>query len=467
MAHVRKRTRINSKGRPYTRWTAVFSDPHDPDRIRTKTFAREGDALRFLDDLKADVREGRYVDPEAGAVTLAAYARGWLERETGTLAASTRHRYRSLVERHIVPGLGSREIASLEVPDLRTFVAGLSESGLAPKTVRHAYTLLMEILRSAADDKLIASAPTPPRSARRRFLPRVPRREQRILAPEELRALADAMPDQYRVVPLILGYSGLRWSELVSLRVENLRLLERRIDINGGLVEVNGRLQPSPGKTAGSAASIRIPAALAESIAEHLAMFPPDRSGFVVRAPRGGPLRYSSFYSRVWIPALKEVGLGEWVEVLTPLGRPSGDKRFVPAISPHGLRHTAVSLAIAAGANVKQIQELARHATATMTLDRYAHLLPTAHDEVAERLDAVFRRAATGPRPDQGRGRRPPLFLEIRGFFKPDGRKKLAPGGDSKPSYRRQLGKWAACRRSVVLGQRGRRAHDGRPVERR
>jgi integrase len=45
-----------------------------------------------------------------------------------------------------------------------------------------------------------------------------------------------------------------------------------------------------------------------------------------------------------------------------------------PKISPHDLRHTAASLAISAGANVKAVQRMLGHASASMTLDTYADL---------------------------------------------------------------------------------------------
>ncbi|RKS06813.1 phage integrase family protein [Nocardiopsis sp. Huas11] len=50
---------------------------------------------------------------------------------------------------------------------------------------------------------------------------------------------------------------------------------------------------------------------------------------------------------------------------------------------------TAASLAIAAGADVKVVQAMLGHATATMTLDRYGHLFPDRLDEVAEAMDAA------------------------------------------------------------------------------
>jgi integrase len=58
---------------------------------------------------------------------------------------------------------------------------------------------------------------------------------------------------------------------------------------------------------------------------------------------------------------------------------------------PHELRHTAASLAVSSGANVKAVQRMLGHASAAMTLDTYADLFDEDLDAVAERLDLAAR----------------------------------------------------------------------------
>ncbi|MFE9652476.1 tyrosine-type recombinase/integrase [Micromonospora sp. NPDC006431] len=74
-------------------------------------------------------------------------------------------------------------------------------------------------------------------------------------------------------------------------------------------------------------------------------------------------------------------------------------------LTPHELRHTAASLAVAKGANVKAVQRMLGHASAAMTLDMYADLFEDDLDQVADRLDRAAARAAadsvrTGVGPD-------------------------------------------------------------------
>ncbi len=63
----------------------------------------------------------------------------------------------------------------------------------------------------------------------------------------------------------------------------------------------------------------------------------------------------------------------------------------------HDLRHTAVALWIAAGANPKEVSARAGHASVSFTLDRYGHLFPEADAALRDRLDALY--VAGGPAP--------------------------------------------------------------------
>ena len=63
----------------------------------------------------------------------------------------------------------------------------------------------------------------------------------------------------------------------------------------------------------------------------------------------------------------------------------------MPGLHPHELRHTAASLAIASGADVKVVQTMLGHASAAMTLDQYGHLFGDRLDEVADAMDAAAR----------------------------------------------------------------------------
>ena len=117
---------------------------------------------------------------------------------------------------------------------------------------------------------------------------------------------------------------------------------------------------------------VPLPAFLADELASHLQSRQLD--DLVFTAPGGGPLRNSNFRRDVFDPAAASVGL--------------------KGLRPHDLRHTAASLAVSAGANVKAVQQMLGHASAAMTLDVYAGLFSDDLAAVARSLhDAVAARA--------------------------------------------------------------------------
>lgn len=114
------------------------------------------------------------------------------------------------------------------------------------------------------------------------------------------------------------------------------------------------------------------PRFLVDDLASHVAGRAAD--GFVFPTSTGTPLRNSNFRRRHWDKAAKACGLD--------------------GLTPHDLRHTAASLAVGAGANVKAVQRMLGHASASMTLDVYAGLFGDDLDAVADLLDEAARRAS-------------------------------------------------------------------------
>lgn len=66
----------------------------------------------------------------------------------------------------------------------------------------------------------------------------------------------------------------------------------------------------------------------------------------------------------------------------------------IERLTPHDLRHTAASLAVSAGANVKVLQGILGHKSAAMTLDTYADLFDDDLDNVASLLNTRANSAA-------------------------------------------------------------------------
>src|SRR5215212_95584 len=116
-----------------------------------------------------------------------------------------------------------------------------------------------------------------------------------------------------------------------------------------------------------AARSVPIPSFLVVELATLVAELP--QASLVFTTWRGKPLRNLNFRRDVFDRAASDAGLAR--------------------LTPHELRHTAASLAVSAGANVKAVQRMLGHASAAMTLDVYSGLFDDDLDGVAERLNAV------------------------------------------------------------------------------
>lgn len=136
--------------------------------------------------------------------------------------------------------------------------------------------------------------------------------------------------------------------------------------------------------------------------------------GDVVRRRVDGEWRWRARVGRAKGNRGRDLPVPERVVAMLDLDRPGDDPLFVtvlgsrvlkdnwrarvwqravlaaklPRVTPHDMRHTAISWAIADGADVKAVQRMAGHRSATVTLDVYGHLWDRGLDDVAARMDA-------------------------------------------------------------------------------
>jgi integrase len=201
--------------------------------------------------------------------------------------------------------------------------------------------------------------------------------EMRHVSIPQLHALAEAVPGRYRALVLVAGYGGLRWGELVGLR-RRVDLAGARIHVVEQVAEVAGKLILSPPKTAAGERVVVLPAVAVAALAEHLDEFAaPGPEGLVFRSGRGTYLQRSNFSRLVWRPAVQQLGLD--------------GLRF------HDLRHTAATLAAAAGATTKELMERMGHTSPAVAL-RYQHVMADRQAAIAAALDGLVRDAQQASR---------------------------------------------------------------------
>jgi integrase len=377
MASIEKRLRDGK-----LRWYARYRDPSG--QQRTKTFDRKADAEKFLTSVESSKMVGAYVDPARAKLTVAAVANAWIAGKVN-LRATTRARYEAALKVHVLPRWGNTPLDRVEHSDVQDWIATMSTAGQSGASVRKSYGVLSSILDRAVRDKRLPSNP-----ARGVDLPALNEQRRRYLTAAQVTELARAATEfpsnrpnvatnkafaQYRLVVLMLSYCGLRWSEMAALKVGRLDLMRRRIEVAEAVTEINGGKLVWGAPKSHESRSVPLPRFLVHELMVHVAGRGPD--DLVFTAPMGGVLRNRAARRNWFDRAVAMIG--------------------EEGLTPHELRHTAASLAVSAGANVKAVQRMLGHASAVMTLDRYADLFEDDLDSVADRLDEVGRKAGVYP----------------------------------------------------------------------
>jgi integrase len=347
--------------RPNGRWRARYRDPSK--REHARDFRRRLDAERWLASVETRKARGEWLDPALGKISFGAWADRWLAGQS-QLRRSTHDRYGRILVHQIRPTWERVPLNEIRHADVVAWVGEMVAKGYAPATVRQAHRVFSLTLTLAVRDERLSR-----NVAQGVRLPRVTRQEQRFLTHDEVARLAVAA-GSYRLHVVFLAYTGLRWGEFAALRVRNVDLMRRPVTVAESASEVQGVMTFGPTKTHQRRVVV-LPRLLVELLAEHIGMREPD--ALVFAGPGGGVLRNSNFRHRVLAPAARAAGL--------------------EGVTAHDLRHTAASLAIAAGANVKVVQQMLGHASAAMTLDVYAGLFGDDLDTVADSLDAAARRS--------------------------------------------------------------------------
>lgn len=334
-----------------------------PDRRNTmkRGFRTKREAEQFLAVTEVSKLRGDWVDASKSRATIAELASAWYDAQV-QIKETTRSGYRYNLDRHVLPTWGAYRLTEVSHAAIQAWVSSLGK-GLGPSTVRQIYLVLAGVLKFAVRDGRLPKNP-----AEGVQLPRIKKRPHGYLTHTQVRSLANEAGSWGDLV-LVLAYTGLRWGEMAALSSDRVDFDRRRLEISVAVTEVRGALVWGTPKNHESR-SVPVPALALSGLAERARVSPAPATLF--RGADGGVVRAGNFRSRVFGPAL---------------GRCRENDPTFPQITIHDLRHTAASLAVASGANVKAVQRMLGHASAAMTLDVYADLFDDDLDAVADALD--------------------------------------------------------------------------------
>lgn len=244
---------------------------------------------------------------------------------------------------HVTSALGHKRADALTNTEVKEWLAALPGSASLKVKALQCLSGAMEI---GVDTGKLKTNPC--RGIKR---PKDQRHEARFLSGPELMTAADAC-GSYRTMVLLLGTTGLRVGECVALNVGDIDQARAR-----------GRVRKSK---SGRARDVPVPASVLALLDLNRPLEDP-----LFTSPDGHRVNVRNWRARVFTPSLERAGL--------------------KGVRIHDLRHTAASLAIASGADVKKVQSMLGHASAAMTLDLYGHLFEDGMDDIAARMDLLVQ----------------------------------------------------------------------------
>ncbi|WP_233209286.1 site-specific integrase [Mycobacterium sp. ENV421] len=351
---------------------------------RSKSFAKKADAERHLRGVVADLETGTYADPRRSAVTFGTVAETWLAAKAASREPKTVASYRGLLDIVILPKWRDERLRDIDHERLQTWVTwlatdpaarqqpkrtkdggddeGIEQTGLSAARVIHAYQIVRQVLAYAVRSKYLAVNPADDIE-----LPRKPQSKDTVLTHDQVAALASESGDVGAMVRF-LAYTGLRFGECIALRVADVDTVRRRVMVSKSITHVqrHGHVEGET-KTHQRRAVPILTTALNDELAALVAGREP--SEYLFPGADGAAMTLGRFR---W-PFDKAVA-----------------KLGLTGVTPHTLRHSAGSLALAAGASVVTVQRLLGHRNATTTMNVYSHMLPDDFDNLAVAMDSAI-----------------------------------------------------------------------------
>ncbi len=331
-----------------------------PDKSQTdkRGFKTKREAELFLASVTVAKAAGGYVDPAEGRKQVAVFAEQWRTGRLAALKPSSRAAMDTSWRVHVAPRWAARTASSIRPSEVEDWIGALGRERGA-QTVRRAVLVLSSILAIAERDGVIARNP-----CKGVTLPAKKPKPHRYLTYRQVELLAHHAGHDHADHVYELAYGGPRWGESVALRVRHLNFLRRRIRIEDNAVTVGGVYEIGTPKS-GKARDVPMHPFMVDRLSARCVGRGPDAFVF---GDGVAPAPYPHATSGWFVKAVRACQ--------------TEDATF-PTITPHDLRHTAASLAISAGANVKAVQRMLGHASAAMTLDVYADLFDDDLDAVA------------------------------------------------------------------------------------
>jgi integrase len=369
-------------------WAIIF-DMRDPATGRRKrkwhSFkgtkrAAQAECARLLTVMNT----GGYVETTRLTVERFMRDRLALWEASGRIGSRTLQRYRELVENQINPLIGEIRIQKLTTLDIERWHASLrvggrkgGQHGVNTRTIRHAHTLLSQVLAEAMKHGLVVRNVATVQSP-----PKVDSDEVQIVGADRLKELLARLDGHPLYPKAALGlFAGLRRGEVMALRWHHVDLDRRVLQVRDALEETRAYgIRVKPPKSKAGRRDIAMADILVDALRAHrqaqlelrLRLGLGKLSGDDLLFPNiDGGLTSPQQLSSQWFVFAKSIGMRD--------------------VTFHALRHTHVAQLIDAGVDVMMIAKRLGHARASTTLNHYGHLFRSTDDKAAAAINSAIK----------------------------------------------------------------------------
>jgi len=356
-------------------WSYRVDGPDSADgrrrQIRKGGFPNKTAAREALADVQRRMANGEEV---GGSLTMSAYLKDWLKaKESAGRKPSTLGQYTDLTDRFLVPHLGHVRVNDLRARHVESMIAAMEAEGRGLVTRRRTVAVLSSALGSAVKRRLVTwnvcqQIEQPPERSEPR--PVWDANQVRLF-------LESAGSDRLAALWRVYCLTGVRRGEGLGLSWDSMDLESGEIRVVRTLGEVGSKLVWGTPKTAKGMRTVALDPGTVAALRSHRGRQAAEKlalgagyldEGLVFAAANGRPIWPGSVSDR--FHALSEAA-------------------GLPRIRLHDLRHSAASLALAAGIDLKTVSTNLGHAGISITADRYSHVLPAAAREAAAKVAAV------------------------------------------------------------------------------
>ena len=344
------------------RWVIDFYDNKGRRRWKSLPYgSTKGRAKEVLRQIEEQLAKGVFI-PERRIPTFAETARDWLEYKIPNVRGKTLKMYRGHLKYHFTK-LDDLRINRITTAAVERFITGKQGEGMNLTTLRKVIVTLNQVMNYAVRHKYVDHNPV--QDAER---PRGQGGEEkspiRVLSTSEINSLLEAEKDaMYRTLCKLAIMTGLRQGELFGLNWIDVDWFNNQIHVQRTF---NNGAWYKP-KTSTSKRRVDLGPLMVADLKKWRLACPKSDLDLVFPNEAGNPLNHGNMLNRHFYPALKAAG--------------------IPRIRFHDLRHTYASLMIEQGESIKYIQSQLGHATPTITLNVYAHLMKPVNQEAARRLE--------------------------------------------------------------------------------